>query len=152
MLQGVFVSILYCFMNVEVQTVLRKRWRQFKLRRMNSTGLVKNNSRSKSMRRGFLSSSDTRSFSLSRNNTIYGKSTKNGRLIRKNTTRFNIQRNSSLNDRMNLQVTPCHSDSPNNSIEVLRPELSKYSPQGSSISHYSKNYLDNNDITETTIM
>ncbi|KAK7083156.1 Corticotropin-releasing factor receptor 1 [Halocaridina rubra] len=32
--QGVFVSVLYCFLNSEVQELLKKRWRQHRLRRM----------------------------------------------------------------------------------------------------------------------
>ncbi|KAG7154950.1 Corticotropin-releasing factor receptor 1-like [Homarus americanus] len=32
--QGVFVSVLYCFINSEVQEVLRKRWRQYRMRRL----------------------------------------------------------------------------------------------------------------------
>ncbi|XP_045615571.1 corticotropin-releasing factor receptor 1 [Procambarus clarkii] len=32
--QGVFVSVLYCFINSEVQDLLRKRWRQYRTRRL----------------------------------------------------------------------------------------------------------------------
>lgn len=32
--QGVFVSVLYCFLNSEVQEILKKRWRQYRLQQM----------------------------------------------------------------------------------------------------------------------
>ncbi|KAG7176323.1 Corticotropin-releasing factor receptor 2-like 1 [Homarus americanus] len=36
--QGVFVSVLYCFVNGEVQELLRKRWRQYRMRQLSQTG------------------------------------------------------------------------------------------------------------------
>ncbi|CAG5120887.1 unnamed protein product, partial [Candidula unifasciata] len=47
-LQGVFVSVLYCFMNSEVQNVIRKKWKRFRTNRAMNTRSRRQGSRTSS--------------------------------------------------------------------------------------------------------
>ncbi|BFY98051.1 hypothetical protein BsWGS_01090 [Bradybaena similaris] len=54
-LQGVFVSVLYCFMNSEVQSVIMKKWKRFRTNRAMNTRSRRQGSRTSSY---FLSQTD----------------------------------------------------------------------------------------------
>ncbi|XP_070212025.1 corticotropin-releasing factor receptor 1-like [Littorina saxatilis] len=54
--QGIFVSLLYCFMNGEVQSVIKKKWQRFRLSRSMNNRARRRSSRTSSF---FLSQSET---------------------------------------------------------------------------------------------
>ncbi|KAK7467721.1 hypothetical protein BaRGS_00037029, partial [Batillaria attramentaria] len=68
--QGIFVSLLYCFMNGEVQSVIKKKWQRFRLSRsVNSRGNRRRSSRTSSV---YLSQTEVL-FMVSFRNKVFSK-------------------------------------------------------------------------------
>lgn len=66
--QGVFVSLLYCFMNGEVQSVIKKKWQRFRLSRsVNSRASRRRSSRTSSV---YLSQTETQTMLAQKTTSI----------------------------------------------------------------------------------